>query len=329
MPTDSISILDGNKFVVSDRRGDIEGTTGSEQGLFSDDTRFLSRCVLTVDGRRPNVLSIDDTRYYAVQFFMALTAGTIYVDSHLSVVRRRSIGEGFREQISLINHGAEEMDVVVKLELAADFADLFEVKDKLEKKGELYHRAEAGRMVLGYRRDTFRRETWIVPSEQAEISEDGLEFRVHLPPHGTWETTVDVMAIRRPNKQQAPAPFKGGGGLRADLEQTVHRWIETAPQLVSSWEPLQKTYDRSLVDLAALRFVSPMLPDAPMPAAGLPWFMALFGRDSLITSYQALPFKPELASTTLRLLGALQARTLDPFRDSEPGKILHELRLGD
>ena len=83
------------------------------------------------------------------------------------------------------------------------------------------------------------------------------------------------------------------------------------------------------MDLAALRFRSPLVPDHSMPAAGLPWFMALFGRDSLLTSYQALPFTPELARTSLKVLGSLQSRVMDPNRDCEPGKILHELRLGE
>jgi len=323
--SDTVSILDGNSFVVSDRRGDIE--VSAEHGLFCDDTRYLSRCVLTIDGHRPNTLSIDDTRYYATQFFMALTTGTIYVDSHLSVVRDRLIQRGFQERIELINHGSDAMDVEVKLELGADFADLFEVKDKLEKKGEFYARTERQRLVLGYKRELFQRETWVTPSEPAEIVEDGLRFKVHLPAHGSWRTTIEVASVRKPRRQEVTKIVASDTG-RADLEQALDKWRETAPRGVSSWEPLQKAYDRSLVDLAALRFVSPLIPHAAMPAAGLPWFMALFGRDSLITSFQALPFKPELAATTLQLLGALQARTEDPFRDAEPGKI-HELRLGE
>ena len=104
-----------------------------------------------------------------------------------------------------------------------------------------------------------------------------------------------------------------------------------APRLDCSWEPLERTYERSLVDLAALRFRSRLVPGARVPAAGLPWFMAMFGRDSLITSFQALPFMPELARDDAAACSALAARSraIDPFRDEEPGKILHELRLGE
>src|SRR5215510_896760 len=128
MSLNTVSILDGNTFVVSDRRGDIDATPTDNHGLFLDDTRFLSRWILTINGMRPTVLSIDDQTYFKVQFFQALTTGTVYVDSHLSVTRRRAVGKGFREEIEISNHDKEPIDLDVKLEAAADFADLFEVK---------------------------------------------------------------------------------------------------------------------------------------------------------------------------------------------------------
>jgi len=113
------------------------------------------------------------------------------------------------------------------------------------------------------------------------------------------------------------------------MKLSLEEWIEEAPTLESSWDKLGHIYWRSLVDLAALRFYPDILPAASVPAAGLPWFMALFGRDSVITSYQALPFAPELAETTLRVLAARQGQATDDFRDEEPGRILHELRVGE
>src|SRR5438128_10036944 len=98
---DQVSILDGNAFVVSDRRGDIEATPVDTTGLFLNDTRFLSRWVLQVDGLRPTVLSADDLAYYRVQFFQALSTGTVYVASHISVVRRRAGSRRLREDIIL------------------------------------------------------------------------------------------------------------------------------------------------------------------------------------------------------------------------------------
>src|SRR6185503_9535960 len=105
--------------------------------------------------------------------------------------------------------------------------------------------------------------------------------------------------------------------------------LDLAPKLETDWEPLKLIYARSLVDLAALRFYPHEGSEAAVPAAGLPWFQTLFGRDSLITSYQSLHVVPELAATTLDVLASLQGTEHDAFRDEEPGKILHELRFGE
>jgi glycogen debranching enzyme len=331
MTLDTVSILDGNTFVVSDRRGDLEATPTDTHGLFLNDTRFLSRWILTVDGLRPKVLSVDDQAYFRVQFFMALATGTVYVDSHLSVVRRRSVEAGFSEEIEIENHAKQPIDLTVKLEVAADFADLFEVKDKLAKKGELYRRAENGTLTLGYRRETFVRETRISSSQPAELQDDALVFKIHVPAQSSWRTSLNVSAefqhaVGTPKTAHSSGNGRGNGD--AAMGKSLDAWVAGAPRLVSSWEPLQEIYRRSLVDLAALRFQSPVFPGA-LPAAGLPWFMAVFGRDSLITSFQSLPFAPELTATTLRVLALFQGRCEDHFRDEEPGKILHELRLGE
>src|SRR5678809_85216 len=170
MPLNTVSILDGNSFVVSDRRGDIDATPTDTQGLFIDDTRFLSRWILTINGTRPAVLSVDEQAYFKVQFFEALTTGTVYVDSHLSVTRRRAVSKGFREEIEIANHDKEAVDLEVKLDAAADFADLFEVKDKLEKKGERYSKLANGTLTLGYKREGFLRETRITANQAGEES---------------------------------------------------------------------------------------------------------------------------------------------------------------
>jgi glycogen debranching enzyme len=116
---------------------------------------------------------------------------------------------------------------------------------------------------------------------------------------------------------------------RPEMPVSLEQWLAAAPKMDTDWYELRQVYRRSLIDLAAMRFYPESVPDASLPAAGLPWFMALFGRDSLLTSYQAIPFVPELARTTLLALGAQQATEWDDFRDAEPGKILHELRHGE
>jgi glycogen debranching enzyme len=109
----------------------------------------------------------------------------------------------------------------------------------------------------------------------------------------------------------------------------LDRWLREAPRIESDSDSLKATYHRSLVDLAALRFSPPIAGNRSLPAAGLPWFMTMFGRDSIFTSLQALPFTPELAATTLKALGEWQGSRVDDFRDEDPGRILHELRYGE
>src|SRR6202035_4825693 len=101
------------------------------------------------------------------------------------------------------------------------------------------------------------------------------------------------------------------------------------PVLEAEDPALTRTYRASLTDLAALRLQPDLDEPATLPAGGVRWFMALFGRDSLITSFQALPYLPALAATTLRVLAARQASTRDDFHEREPGKILHEQRFGE
>jgi glycogen debranching enzyme len=330
MAEGTVSILEGNTFVVSDRRGDVDASPTETQGLFHGDTRFLSRWVFTVDGQRPNVLSVDSLNYFATQFFLVPGTGTVYVDSPVSIVRQRAVGQGFHEDLQIQNHTAEPRDVEVRLEADGDFADLFEVKDALTKKGERYRRVEDHRLVLGYRRDRFVRETWISAAD-ADVDERGLRFRVHLEPHGTWTTKVDVVAavsgVGRPTAQ--PKYASSDAEAKPNMGSSLAEWLGQAPKLVTSWPELAQTYRRSLIDLAALRFFPVMAPGQALPAAGLPWFMAVFGRDSLLTSLQALPFSAEMARTTLTVLGLRQGTVRDDFRDEEPGRILHESRVGE
>jgi glycogen debranching enzyme len=332
MLSDTVSILDGNKFVVCNRQGDLDATPTENHGLFLNDTRFLSRWILTINGMRPKVLSVDDTAYYTAQHFLALATGTVYVDSHLTVVRNRFVNGGFHEDLVLMNHDHEPMDLEIRIDAAADFADLFEVKDKLKKKGELYSHVDAdGGLTLGYRRDEYRRETHITSSEPAEVEEGGLSFRVHLDPKTSWQTSLEVIAVADPGNsglKRETGFLEGEVETKAAMKTDLSHWVHGAPTISTSWEPLEHIYKRSLVDLAALRFRTAMLPGS-LPAAGLPWFMTVFGRDSLITSFQAMPFESELAKTTLSALALLQSRCDDPFRDAEPGKIPHELRFGE
>jgi glycogen debranching enzyme len=314
-----VKILDGNTFVVSDERGDIEASLTDPTGLFSFDTRFLSKWILTVDGERLNALSTDDLQYFETRFFLVPGTGTVYIDAKLSVIRKRAVGNGFDEELTIINHDEKPVDLAVRLDAGSDFADLFEVKDALQKKGTYSSRVQDGRLVLSYRRDTFMRATTIAATTPAKIDKSGLTFRVRLEPHGVWSTELSVTA------DQPAAALRSRRNMTRDLD----RWLDSAPRLECDRDGLKATYRRSLVDLAALRFSPPIAGGRSLPAAGLPWFMAMFGRDSIFTSLQALPFAPELAATTLQALGEWQGTAADDFRDEDPGRILHEMRYGE
>ncbi len=331
MNGDLVTILDGNTFVVSDARGDIEASRTDPTGLFSFDTRFLSTWVLTVDDKRLNPLSVDDLQYFQTRFFLVPGTGTVYVDANLSVIRERAVGNGFHEELTILNHDENPVDLTVRLEAGSDFAVLFEVKDALEKKGRYYARVEDGRLLLGYERETFGRATAISASASTQLDEHGLTFAVHLEPGEEWTTDLDVVtAIRAGATYVRPKYERGEKRARPNMERSLDRWLGDAPRLDSDWDALKKTYRRSLVDLAALRFSPPVAGRGEsLPAAGLPWFMTMFGRDSIFTSLQALPFTPELAATTLRALGVWQGSRVDDFRDEDPGRILHEMRYGE
>ena len=315
-----VKILDGNTFVVSDDRGDIEASLTDPTGLFSFDTRFLSRWVLTLNGERMNALSTDDLQYFEARFFLVPGTGTVYVDAKLSVIRRRSVANGFSEDLTILNHDEKPIDLTVRIEAASDFADLFEVKDALKKKGAYSTRVRKGSLELVYERDTFNRTTTISATSPAKIDKEGLTFRARIEPHGSWSTELSVLT-----GMTAGAPPRRPESMRRDLE----RWLETAPRLDCDSDSLKTTYHRSLVDLAALRFSPPVAGGRALPAAGLPWFMTMFGRDSIFTSLQALPFTSELAATTLLALGEWQGIHVDDFRDEDPGRILHEMRYGE
>jgi len=323
----SVKILDGNTFVVSDTRGDIEASLTDPTGLFSYDTRFLSKWVLTINGERMNPLSVDDLEYFESRFFLVPGTGTVYVDAKLSVIRRRAVGNGFHEELTILNHADEPVDLRIRLDAGCDFADLFEVKDALKKKGTYSARAKGGKLVLAYVRGTFGRSTVISSSQPARIDKNGLGFKIRIGPHGKWSTDLDVatgaLGFEEMGRTEDPAK------ARRRMRQNLARWIDQAPRLESDQEPLRATYRRSLVDLAALRFSPQVAGGRSLPAAGLPWFMTMFGRDSILTSLQALPFTSELAATTLRALGDWQGLSVNDFRDEDPGRILHEMRYGE
>src|SRR5262245_58667812 len=318
-----ISILQGDAFVVADTRGDIASTANAPaSGLFYRDMRHLSQWQLRVNGRELDVLSAETLEYDEAVFFLIEPTGTIYRNPSVSLIRSREVSRGMREHLHVQNYGSTTEAIELSLLFDADFADLFEVKDQRPKVGESYRRRGDGAITLAYRRADFCRETYI-RAPAAFVTDAPITTRLELAPRELWTCDIEITVGTSPDQPVPPQPHQ------PDMPVPLEEWLEAAPTVETDWHDLRHIYHRSLIDLAALRFYPEPTPRASLPAAGLPWFMALFGRDSLIASYQTLPFVPELTRTTLRALAAQQATDWDDFRDAEPGKILHELRHGE
>ncbi|WP_346533736.1 glycogen debranching N-terminal domain-containing protein [Micromonospora sp. DPT] len=331
MSENQVAILDGTTFMVCDQSGDILPSTDAPHGLFAHDTRLLSKWVLTINGERLSTLSIDDVHYFENRFYQVPGRQDVYVNSTLAVRRVHTLNNGLHEDLTILNNDRRPVDLTLRVEVDADFADLFEVKDATaRKKGRHYRRVDDGRLVLGYGRERFRRETIVSSSVPAAVDEEGLTLDVHIEPHSRWSARLsalpDLPMPRGLERLTIPGRTARTG---RDKQRDLLEWLDQAPRLECGWEPLRITYRQSLIDLAALRFSPFLAEDKSVPAAGLPWFMCLFGRDSIFTSFQALPFAPELAATTLRVLAFRQGSRVDDFREEEPGRILHEMRYGE
>jgi glycogen debranching enzyme len=334
-----VNCLEGSTFMVSDLIGDAGPDPDQVLGLFYRDMRHLSRWQLAIDGGTLETLSNGASGYSSATFFLARRDSSVFENPTLSVIRERTLGKGsgedLHEKLTVLNSGREEIVIELSMAFDADFADLFEVKNKqLIKKGTISRRLRGKAVELIYRREDFERRT-IVHADSARLSQGSADFLLRLKPAESWSGTLQVSF-------ESVAPREKTGTARELPSSKIKRpqgvnhfdqtdaWLKAAPIVRASWDTLRHTYDRSLRDLAALRLYDQALPEgAAIPAAGLPWFMAVFGRDSLITSYQALPFVPQLASATLQVLARRQATQRDDFRDAEPGKILHELRFGE
>src|SRR4029453_2561055 len=336
--TPQVNCLEGSTFMVSDLIGDVGPDPDQVLGLFYRDMRHLSRWHLAIDGESLETLSNGASGYPSATFFTARPGG-VYQKPPVWGIRERTLGKGsgedLHEKLTVINSGREEIVIELSMTFDSDFADLFEVKNKqLIKKGVISRHVSGQEVELLYRREDFERRT-IIHADNARLSQGSADFLLRLKPGGSWSGTLQVsFESIAPRQKTGAASDLPSSTIKprhdADHRNQMDAWLDAAPIVRASWDTLWHTYERSLRDLAALRLHTQALPEgAAIPAAGLPWFMAVFGRDSLIASYQALPFVPQLAAATLRVLPRRQAPPWDDFRDAEPGKILHELRFGE
>jgi len=298
-----LTVLDGNTFFVSDPAGNVEPGP-DPNGFFHADMRHLSTWRLLINGQPLYVLTSRTVDYYSAAVI------------------------GVHEDLTIQNHSDQPQRVTVDVEYGSDFADLFEVKDHAHRRGQIRAEVTTDHLRLIYSRDDFRRETIISFDERFTVGPERARTEVTLEPRGQWRTCIDVAPVGTGEMYRLRHGERAFGNPKPDMPTSFEQWMAQAPTLITDNDVLLHTYGRSLVDLAALRFRPLKTLSYSLPAAGLPWFMALFGRDSLITAYQALPFQPHLARTTLEALTHWQANEDDAFRDAEPGKTLHELRLG-
>jgi glycogen debranching enzyme len=323
-----LTVLDGSSFVVCDERGDLGGDAAAS-GFFAADTRFLSRSVLTIDGDRGEPVSFEQGAPHVGVFDLRWPSG-------LEVRRELFVGRGLEETVTVSNRSELDVDAVLTLELASDFADIFAVK-RVEDLGapgvsevapsRPERWKEAG--TVEFADDGFPART-LVHLAPAPDAADGAaaSCRLRLAPGEQWQLVVAVQWLLNGTPELDAASF--GRQLEEDRRErdaSLADWWRSAPRLRAPREPaLEKTWAHSLADLAALRLR--WAGSEMVTAAGLPWFMTLFGRDTLITSFQELVLGPGPAAAALRALAEAQAEVDDPERDAEPGKIVHELRRG-
>jgi glycogen debranching enzyme len=326
-----IKVLEGDTFFISDDCGNVRQL--GPYGLFHRDTRFLSRYWVEVNGEIPLVLTSKEVDYFSAAFFLSNPPLYGIQENTISIVRHRFVGDGMHEELILQNHNQEPVTLQLVFNFDCDFADLFEVKAaRVEKKGELVHEIdeESHTVRYLYRRDTFLRKTIITFTQRPKLEKSRAVFEIALPARGLWQTCVEI-AMETEEEQRRPkygcdAFARGNNEVRQSLEE----WRWSVPRLLSDCDALNHTYKQSYIDLAALRLRARAIhEEARLPAAGLPWFMTLFGRDTLITSFQTLLFGSNLAVGALKALASNQGGKVDDFHDEEPGKMLHEIRFGE
>jgi glycogen debranching enzyme len=321
-------------FVVANRRGDLPNVADSEFGFYVDGTRFLRQLELRLHGHRPIVLNAGVSED-AMQASIDLTNPDVPLGPHvvlpgrsLRVARRLTVHAGQLYQLLLVESFTREPhDLVLTLGVAADFVDVFEVRGHpRERRGEMLPpRTEAGVIRLGYRGldEVTRTTTLTFTPAPSHVDADGAEFRLTLAPGSSAEITVAVSAASEPGA--APRPVGYGEALRR-RRAVVDGLDRDAAEVRCAHDLFAVWVARSRRDLHLLLTETPQ---GVVPYAGIPWYVAPFGRDSLITAMQVLPFEPRIAAGTLRFLARHVGDADDDFTDQEPGKIVHELRHGE
>ena len=332
-----ITINHGHAFLVSEFDGSV--TDASDQGFYARDTRYISRYQLYIDGEPWTLLNSGAVTYYASRTCLVnpriVTDHGVIAAGTLGLMLGRMIGEGLHEDIDIRNYSATSVRFNLELLIRTDFADIFEVRAKERtRRGhiETEWSGEGQRLVSCYANNDFCRAMTLFLencSSRALYGNGRINFVVELAPGASWhacwkyDITEGDLLRRAPGECAHTCEETG-------LARTLTHWKQVTTQITTSNEEFYRLYRQSVEDMAALRLrADDERPDELLAAAGVPWFVSVFGRDSLIVSLQNMTVYPDFARGTLKRLAALQATESDPYRDAEPGKMPHELRVGE
>jgi len=329
VPHRLFALKDRDTFVVADAFGDI---IGQGDGLFHNDTRILSKFRLLLGSRSPSLLSAavgQDNVFFTsngANQELPYPGGPVGPPGVLHVERKRFLwDERLYERIAIVNYSRDVVIVPLALEFDADFKDMFEVRGmKRARRGLAYPPATDGRSVR-FRYDgldQIRRGSVISFSDPpGRLSGRRAEFMYSLQQEGRLELYLEVGAHNGsiPTRERFRA-----AAARARNDMRSRR--RHGARITSSGRLFNEWLVKSRADLALL---TTKLETGPYPYAGIPWFSTAFGRDAIITAWQILWFEPSLAKGVLIYLAAHQAEEVSAFRDSQPGKIMHETRKGE
>jgi glycogen debranching enzyme len=324
-------LMHDDAFGVFDRYGDVRAQGRAEQGIYYGGTRFLSTQTLYLGARPFLFLSstvMENNLLLAVDLTNPEIQGTEALIPHgtLHVLRSKLLRDATcYERIQVSNYAARAVDIVLRMEFDADYADVFEVRGtRRAKRGvRLPSRVDGSTVLLSYQGlDDIVRTTRLTftPDPQA-ITEREVTFRVHLESKETKELFVSVACSsgeKHPLLSYASA-ITAANEARSRVEAREAS-IYTANELFNDW------LNRSQSDM---RMMVAKTPEGPYPYAGVPWFSVPFGRDGIWTALEYLQINPEIAAGVLRFLSATQATQSDAEADAEPGKIIHEMRSGE
>ena len=331
-----LSINHGATFMVTDLDGEIQADT--DQGVFADDTRFVSYYAIFANGLSWQRLNSAATSYYEARVYLmndvVPTEDGDIPEGTLSLVIDRTVSDGIHEDLDVANHGLVPVRFNLEIALRSDFADLFEVKrEHLVRRGRIVTRWHPGRAELetAYANRDFRRRLvyrLLNSGSPPSYANGRVTFELDLAPGATWHTCCHYL-LDRGEAVRAPRRGCQHDGVASE-DALQDRWLSGATKVTSANEDVYRVYRRSVDDMGALRLYDHDFgPDLWIPAAGVPWYVALFGRDALIASLQNAIVQPALARGALKKLAELQATERDDRRDAEPGKIPHEVRSGE